>query len=173
MNRVPLLLLLIAGTIGVIINHGLRHENPLPDGLTIDSLHILKKQRKMSAFSAGKLVKTYSIALGSNPEGHKEVEGDGRTPEGTYFISSKSTESRFHMNLGVSYPDSSDVSNARHRGLAPGGDIKVHGLRTFLGVVGRYHTLVDWTAGCVAVTNAEIEELYRAVPLGTRIVIVR
>lgn len=77
------------------------------------------------------------------------------------------------MNLGVSYPDQSDVSNARQRGLEPGGDIKVHGLRTFLGFVGRYHTLVDWTAGCVAVTNAEIEELHRAVPVGTRIVIVK
>lgn len=167
------LLLLVAGATGAMISYGLRHEHPLPAGVAIDSLHIWKQQRKMVAFSAGKPVKTYNIALGSNPEGHKEVEGDGRTPEGTYVISSKSTESRFHMNLGVSYPDQSDVSNARQRGLEPGGDIKVHGLRTFLGFVGRYHTLVDWTAGCVAVTNAEIEELHRAVPVGTRIVIVK
>lgn len=167
------LLLLVAGAAGVMISFGLRHEHPLPAGVAIDSLHVWKQQRKMIAFSAGKPMKTYDIALGSNPEGHKEVEGDGRTPEGSYIISSKSTASRFHLNLGISYPDSSDVVRARKKGIPPGGDIKIHGLRNGLGFLGRHHTLVDWTAGCIAVTNAEIEELYRAAPLGTRIVIVR
>ena len=82
MKRTLLLLLLVAGVIGVLVVNGLRHENPLPDGVIIDSLHVWKQQRKMVAFSAGKPVKTYAIALGGNPEGHKEMEGDGRTPEG-------------------------------------------------------------------------------------------
>jgi murein L,D-transpeptidase YafK len=172
MKRLLVALVLGVAALSFIGVVGRRDSAPLPNDIVADSLVVLKHARKLIVYSSGRAIKSYDIALGHNPEGAKVEEGDGRTPEGTYVISSKTTKSRFHMNLGISYPDSSDASNARQRGVSPGGDIKIHGLRTFLGFIGHFHTFVDWTEGCIAVTNAEIEELYRAVPVGTKITIV-
>jgi murein L,D-transpeptidase YafK len=173
MRRILLSLVLCTAALSLIAVTGRYHTDPLPTDATIDSMVVQKQARTLIAYSEGRALKTYHIALGHNPEGDKAEEGDGRTPEGIYVISSKTTESRFHMNLGISYPNSSDALEARQRGVSPGGDIKIHGLRTFLGFIGRFHTLIDWTEGCIAVTNTEIEELYRAVPVGTRILIVK
>jgi murein L,D-transpeptidase YafK len=113
------------------------------------------------------LLKSYCVSLGSQPRGAKEVEGDGRTPEGSYFISNRNPHSGFHRALQISYPSASDTARARAIGKEPGGEIMIHGLRNGLGWLGRWHRLWDWTAGCVALTNAEMDELWRAVPTGT------
>jgi murein L,D-transpeptidase YafK len=107
--------------------------------------------------------------LGRNPVGPKLREGDKRTPEGLYAIESHNPRSSFHRALKVSYPSAADRIAAAKRGVAPGGDIMIHGIRNGLGFIGRLQRRLDWTAGCIAVTNPEIEEIYRAVPDGTPI----
>lgn len=146
-------------------------ETGLPTDIKIDKLIVTKGQRTMEAYSNGQLVKTYKISLGRNPLGDKQHQGDKRTPEGEYTISEKNPNSGFHKNLGVSYPNTTDKKEAQQLGLDPGGEIKVHGLRNGFGFIGKFHRLFNWTAGCVAVTDDEIDELYRAVDLGTPIII--
>lgn len=141
----------------------------LPQGIAIDHLVVYKSKRRMEAWSNGILIKTYRIALGGNPTGHKQHEGDRRTPEGTYIINARNPHSAFHKNLGVSYPNEADRAHAAAIGKPPGGDIKIHGLRNGRGYRGRLHLLKDWTHGCIAVTNAEIEELYTTVAEGAPI----
>lgn len=136
---------------------------PLPKGKTIDKLVVYKSKRKMEAYSEGKLLKTYTIALGKNPVGHKQFEGDNKTPEGIYTINARNPKSGYHKNLGVSYPNTSDKAYAEKQGKSPGGHIKIHGLRNDSGYIGKFHRFKDWTAGCIAVTNAEVDELYTAV----------
>jgi murein L,D-transpeptidase YafK len=99
--------------------------------------------------------------------GYKQREGDGRTPEGRYAIDFKNPRSRFHLALRISYPDASDRDSARRRGVPPGGDIMIHGLPNGLGWLGKYHLWRDWTDGCIAVTNGQIEEIWASVDVGT------
>lgn len=134
-----------------------------------DRLVIEKSARRLNAFSEGKCLKSYKIALGSQPVGDKEFEGDGKTPEGRYHISSKNPNSKFHKSLGISYPDKADIENARKLGKPPGGDVMIHGLMNGFGFVGKLHRQRDWTLGCIALTNEEIDELYDAVDTGTPI----
>jgi murein L,D-transpeptidase YafK len=117
-------------------------------------------------------LKTYVVALGRHPDGKKAEEGDGKTPEGTYTIDRRKIKSNFHRALHISYPNGSDAAQAKLRGVSPGGDIMIHGLPNLLSFVGQYHTIRDWTQGCVAVTNQEIEEIWRAAPDGTPVEIV-
>ena len=138
-------------------------DNPLPNGIAIDKIVVYKSKRKMEVYADDNLLKTYTIALGKNPMGHKQFEGDNRTPEGAYTINARNPNSDYHKNLGVSYPDETDKANAGKLGKSPGGHIKIHGLRNGRGYIGKFHRLKDWTAGCIAVTNAEIDELYTAV----------
>ena len=135
----------------------------LPDDTVIDRLLVLKSKRRMVAFSNGRPVKTYMIALGGNPTGHKQFEGDRKTPEGIYAINDRNPNSAYHKNLGVSYPNEKDLAFAGMHGRSPGGDIKIHGIRNGRGWIGKFHRWKDWTLGCIAVTDAEIDELYRAV----------
>jgi len=123
----------------------------------------------MLVYSNGELIKTYKISLGKQPVGAKEFEGDKKTPEGFYFINDKNPNSGYHKNLGISYPDNDDMEYARHLGKPAGGDIKIHGIRNKIGIIGKFHRWFDWTEGCVAVTNEEIDELYEAVKIGTNI----
>lgn len=127
----------------------------------------------MHLYSQDTVVKTYTIALGFNPIGHKEVEGDGKTPEGQYYIDSKNPNSAYHLNLGISYPNEQDRERAQAMGQSAGGDIKIHGLKNGFGFIGEDHSEKDWTAGCIAVTNEEMEELYRSVSVNTPIEIRR
>ncbi|MEM8970326.1 MAG: L,D-transpeptidase family protein [Bacteroidota bacterium] len=143
--------------------------NHLPEDAVIDHIVVEKSQRRMHVYSGDSLLKSYPIALGFNPVGHKEVEGDGKTPEGLYHIDSKNPNSAYHLNLGVSYPNEKDRICAEELGHSSGGDIKIHGLKNGMGFIGSAHRQQDWTAGCIAVTNEEIEELYRSVPIGTPI----
>ncbi len=130
----------------------------------IDYMLVEKEKRTLSVFHNEKLLKVYKIALGSNPVGHKQQEGDGRTPEGIYKISLKNPKSSFYLSLKISYPNEQDQKSAQMRGVSPGGDIFIHGLR--FGVVGALHRRWDWTQGCIALTNEEIQEIFAATEVG-------
>ncbi len=132
-----------------------------------DAILVEKAAHRLTLLRAGKPLRSYSVALGRSPIGDKVQEGDNRVPEGRFTIDRHLRGSRFHRALHVSYPDSAHAARAKALGVPPGGDIMIHGIRNGLGWVGRYHRLVDWTAGCVAVTEPEIEEIFAAVPDGT------
>lgn len=143
---------------------------PLPRDRLVEKLLVKKGDRRLYAFVDGAPIKAYQIALGFEPQGHKAFAGDGRTPEGHYSIDRKNAYSDFHLSLGVSYPNQRDKLRAETLGVSPGGDIMIHGFpdRDPFGR-GFVHPAQDWTWGCIAVTNLEIEELWRAVPVGTPI----
>ncbi|QIM65386.1 L,D-transpeptidase family protein [Frederiksenia canicola] len=137
-------------------------DDALPD-VKIDRLVVFKAKRQMWAYQGEQLIKVYPIALGFNPIGHKQFEGDGKTPEGIYRINERNPNSGYHKNLGVSYPNEADKAYAASQGKSPGGLIKIHGLRNGTGAIGKMHLLKDWTHGCIAVTDEEVDELYQAV----------
>ncbi len=134
-----------------------------------DAVVINKARRELVLMRAGKVMLTYRVALGRNPVGRKTRQGDGRTPEGAYVISGRNERSAFHRSLRISYPSAEDRTRARKLGVNPGGDIMIHGLPNGQGYMGRAHRLTDWTEGCSAVTNEEIEEIWKLVPNGTAI----
>jgi len=144
-------------------------EDKLPDDAQIDNIVVYKSKRQMLVYSNGQLLKIYKISLGRQPIGAKEFEGDKKTPEGIYSINGKNQNSSYHKNLGISYPGKDDLENARQFGKSAGGDIKIHGIRNGIGFIGKFHRWFDWTMGCIAVTDREIDELYKAVKIGTRI----
>jgi murein L,D-transpeptidase YafK len=146
-------------------------EDTLPPHVKIDKLVVLKSKRRMEAYSKGEVIKIYKISLGRSPIGDKEVEGDKKTPEGAYFINGKNSESGYYKNLGISYPNREDIEQARMKKINPGGEIKIHGIRNGFGFIGKFQRWLDWTAGCVALTNEEVDEIYQAVEVGTPITI--
>ena len=138
----------------------------------IDHMVINKKDRELLVFNKNnKLLKKYNVALGFEPNGKKEIQGDGKTPEGIYYINDKNPNSVAYKNLGISYPNPDDLKNSKSLGKPSGGDIKIHGLMKKWTKFGRLHRFIDWTAGCIAVSNSEMEELYKNVPIGTKIII--
>ncbi len=136
----------------------------LPD---IDKIEVRKSVRKLQLYSNGKIVKSYDVALGRNPVGHKQREGDSKTPEGTYYITHHNLRSAYHLSLGISYPNEKDKANAEKLGVSAGGNIMIHGLPNYAPFFGRLYRLRDWTQGYIAVNNQEIEEIYAAVKDGT------
>jgi murein L,D-transpeptidase YafK len=132
-----------------------------------DRIVVHKKERTMDLMRAGHVIKTYKIALGGQPIGPKTQQGDHRTPEGTYIIDRRNERSQFHRSLHISYPNAADRERARKLDVRPGGDIFIHGLPNGYGWVGSVHRAHDWTDGCIAVTNQEIEEIGRLVNNGT------
>jgi murein L,D-transpeptidase YafK len=144
-------------------------EDKMPENIAIDNIVVFKSKRKLMVYSKGKLIKTYNISLGTQPIGAKEYEGDKKTPEGIYFINDKNPHSGYHKNLGISYPNEENIQKAKQLGKAVGGDIKIHGLRNKLGFFGKFQRWFDWTLDCIALTNQEIDELYKAVAIGTPI----
>lgn len=137
-----------------------------------DRILIEKKERRLTLIAKGKVLKTYAIALGGNPLGPKERQGDNKTPEGTYVIDSRNRDSRYYLSLHISYPNEKDKKRAKQLGISPGGDIMIHGLKNGFSWVGDLHTGADWTKGCIAVTDEEIEEIDRLAPNGTIVEIV-
>ena len=135
----------------------------------IDLILVEKAARSMSIFHKKTKLKTYKIALGFSPIGHKEHEGDGKTPEGIYFVSNKYPNSQFYLALQVSYPNAHDQKNARKKGVYAGGQIMIHGLGKTFSWLGKLHVNKDWTLGCVAVRNEENKEIYDATATGTKI----
>jgi murein L,D-transpeptidase YafK len=132
-----------------------------------DRIIVHKKARTMELMHAGRMLKTYKIALGGEPVGPKTRQGDHRTPEGVYVIDSRNAQSKFHRSLHISYPGASDRERARKLGVPPGGDVFIHGLPNGYGWIGAGHRARDWTDGCIAVTDQEIEEIWSLVANGT------
>ena len=132
-----------------------------------DKVLIEKKEQRLTLLSKGEVIKTYKIALGGNPVGPKERQGDNKTPEGTYIIDSRNRNSGYHLSLHISYPNEKDKMRAKELGVSPGGDIMIHGIKNGLSWVGASHAEVDWTKGCIAITDEEMEEIYKLVPNGT------
>ena len=132
-----------------------------------DSILILKKDHRMELLSGGKVIRTYKVALGQGGLQPKVRQGDGRTPEGHYIIDAKYAASQYHKALHISYPNAEDRKRAAKLGVSPGGSILIHGLPNGKGYVGAAHRLYDWTLGCVAVTDEEIDEIWELVPVGT------
>jgi murein L,D-transpeptidase YafK len=141
--------------------------NPLPRDATADRVLVEKSARRLTLMRNGNAFKTYRMALGRAPIGAKEYEGDQRTPEGIYTIDFRKPDSDYHLALHISYPEPRDIDRATAQGLSAGSDIMIHGLPNGRGWIGRFHRRSDWTAGCIAVADFEIEEIYRAVPDGT------
>ncbi len=134
---------------------------------SVDKILVEKKDRRLMLISKGEVLKTYKIALGGNPNGPKERQGDNKTPEGTYFIDSRNKDSRYHLSLHISYPNERDKKRAKELGVSPGGNIMIHGIKNGFSWVGDRHTEVDWTKGCIAVTDDEIEEIAKVALNGT------
>jgi murein L,D-transpeptidase YafK len=137
--------------------------------IVADSLVVEKARRTLTLFFRGSPVRIYFIALGKNPVGPKLMQGDGRTPEGLYHIESHNPDSKYHLSLKVSYPSAADIAAARARGVSTGGDIMIHGLPKGFEDYGDQHRKWNWTLGCIAVTNEEIEEIWSAVGDGAAI----
>jgi murein L,D-transpeptidase YafK len=133
------------------------------NGPEVTEVQVHKADRKMYLIHKDRVLRRYDIALGFAPAGHKRFEGDGKTPEGTYYITHKNPKSEFHLSLGISYPNAADRAQAAAAGRSPGGDIFIHG--------GPNNPIRqrDWTAGCVAVTDRQMEEIYSMVEPGTPI----
>ncbi len=125
-----------------------------------------KTERKMMLLHHDRVLEQYQIKLGFAPVGHKEIEGDGRTPEGYYWIDRRNPDSKFHLSLGVSYPNEIDALKAEEMGKTPGGDIFIHGQKD-----PRKKDRGDWTWGCISISNKEIEDVYAMVRDGTPILI--
>ena len=169
MKIIKKILFLISFLFIVLLVYYFDPENILPKSTKVDSIVVYKSKRIMQIYSDGRLLKTYTIALGRNPIGAKEFEGDRKTPEGVYYINDKNPNSGWHKNLGISYPNATDRKRAKQMGKSPGGAIKIHGLKNKRGFVGKFHRWKDWTLGCIAVTDDEVDELYRSVKIGTPI----
>lgn len=135
------------------------------NGPEVTQIQVYKAQRVMYLLHEDKVLKTYRIGLGGVPFGAKKVEGDQKTPEGAYFITHRNPNSNYHLSIGVSYPNDADRAYAASVGQPPGGDIFIHG-----GPNGRVSTN-DWTVGCIAVSDREIERIYAMVNPGTPIFI--
>lgn len=148
----------------LIANRSQRHRN-----LSADLVLVEKTKRRLTLFSGDQILKQYKISLGREPVGPKIRAGDNRTPEGLYYIDYRIRESDFHMALHISYPNQSDIHRARQMGYSPGGSIMLHGLKNDDDEIAYYHGYFDWTQGCIAVTDSEIEEIWRLVPNGTPI----
>lgn len=167
-RQILLLLLVWAPAAAFAVGPGLYTRPALADdaALRIDRIVIWKAKRRLELYFRGRMVRRYRIALGFNPKGHKVKEGDGRTPEGIYRIDLRNPRSRFYRSLRISYPNARDRARARARGVSPGGDIYIHGQPNGLAAL-RGRLPGDWTLGCVALTNREMSELWRAVKIGT------
>lgn len=167
MKRLAILIVFIA--IAALLGWANWPEAELPADVVAERLVVDKAAHRLSVVSHGQTVKTYRVSLGHHPVGKKEREGDGRTPEGLYYVDLRKDKTCCFRSLEISYPNAEDRKHAAVSGYNPGGLIMVHGLGRGFGWVGKFQRFHDWTDGCVAVTNNEMAELWRAVPVGTPI----
>lgn len=137
--------------------------------LRADHVVMQKKNRTLELLREGKVIKTYKVALGGDPVGPKTRQGDHKTPEGVYVLDFRNAHSRFYKAIHISYLNEHDRALAHKSGVSAGGDVFVHGLPNGFGLIGAAQRLKDWTDGCIAVTNEEIDEIWQAVPGGTPI----
>ena len=144
-------------------------EDHSPATLQADRVLVVKNERTLRLLNHGRIIKTYKVALGGNPRGAKTRQGDHKTPEGVYVLDRRNEHSQYYRSIHISYPSAEDRGRARKLGVSPGGDVMLHGLPNGYGWIGSGHRARDWTDGCVAVTNEEMDEIWRAVPDGTPI----
>jgi murein L,D-transpeptidase YafK len=144
-------------------------QTAITPALQADREVVLKREHTLELSRQGKVIRTYKVALDGDPVGPKTRQGDHKTPEGVYVLDSRNEHSKFYKSIHISYPNARDRSAARQRGVSPGGDVFVHGLPNGYGAIGGAHRLKDWTDGCVAVTDQEMDEIWQAVPNGTAI----
>jgi murein L,D-transpeptidase YafK len=137
--------------------------------LHVDQVVVLKKARTLQLLSHGQVIKSYKVALGGNPIGPKTRPGDHKTPEGAYVLDFRNAHSQYYKSIHISYPNQHDRAEARKIGVSTGGDVFVHGLPNGYGLIGAAHRLKDWTDGCVAVTDEEMDEIWGIVSDGTLI----
>jgi murein L,D-transpeptidase YafK len=156
-----------AATVAVCENNS--RLEPAPGEQLADRVVVVKSARTLTLYAKGKVLKSYKVALGGVPSGPKQFQGDHKTPEGEYILDQKNANSRFHLALHVSYPNAADRLRAKKAGRDPGGAIMVHGLPRGYEWLGSQQSRIDWTEGCIAVSNPEIEEIWRLVPVGTPI----
>jgi murein L,D-transpeptidase YafK len=136
---------------------------PTYDGPEVTRIIVNKSARQLILMHHGEVLREYEMELGFAPEGDKQVEGDGRTPEGSYVIDRRNPNSEFYLSIGISYPNEEDIAEAEALGESPGGDIFIHGTPN------PFRRGDDWTAGCIAISNREMREVYSMVRLGTPI----
>lgn len=146
---------------------------PIAANTQADRIVVDKKAHTLTLFQRGQVLKIYKVALGRGGAGPKLLRGDNKVPEGVYRIVGRNQQSEFHRALRVGYPNSEQIREAQSRGVDPGDDIMVHGIKNGLEWLGPMHREVDWTRGCIAVTDKEIEEIWNHVPDGTPIQIRR
>jgi len=163
-----ILLSLISKFCVVDVVHAHANTQALPQA---DHVVVIKGARTLSLMRHGKMIKTYKISLGREPVGHKEKEGDSKTPEGDYIIDGRNPRSKFHLALHISYPSPQDKNLAERGGRVPGGAIMIHGRPNWTGWIRALYEDRDWTDGCIAVSNAEMDEIWSAVPDGTPVTI--
>lgn len=168
-NIRKVLLIAFSAAIIAVVTYYFFPERKLPKGSKVDKILVEKSIRKMHVYSKGKKLKTYSISLGFRPHGKKRFEKDGKTPEGKYYIVSKNSQSIAHKSFGISYPNAADKKYAAKRGKSAGGHIMIHGMMNGLGYWGKFHRFIDWTGGCIAITNPEMDDLFRHVDVGCEI----
>jgi murein L,D-transpeptidase YafK len=154
-------------TFGIFSLQALSSDTPLPASAMADKVVVLKRERKLLLINGNEVLKTYTVYLGGSPVGIKIREGDRKTPEGSYVLDRHNAHSQYHRSIHISYPNAEDVARARKLGVSTGGDLFIHGLPNGYG--GPSQQLGDWTDGCIAVTNAEIDEIWRVVADGTPI----
>lgn len=134
-----------------------------------EKIVVVKSERRLYLLRGGEILKSYRVALGRQPTGTKMYQGDGRTPEGSYSVTAFNPRSRFHRSIRLSYPNELDRERAHALGVPPGGDIMIHGLAPERRHYGADHWHFNWTNGCIAVTDREIEEIWQRVEVGTPI----
>lgn len=162
----------LAGFIVTVVQSGAAFSGSQTARLTLpkaDRVVLLKTARKLVLIREDRVLRIYRVALGRYPLGHKKQEGDAKTPEGAYTLDSKLEDSAFYKAIRVSYPNEQDISDARARGVEPGGKIMIHGLPNKLSAARVGHPMIDWTQGCIAVTNRQMDEIWSMVDLGTPI----
>jgi len=176
--KFPLLILLSVAVLGFVARLYAANPNTLetldlsPAEIMADLVILKKSSRKLYLMKAGKILRQYNVGLGGNPKGHKQQEGDSRTPEGRYILDWRNPESRYHLSLHVSYPNTEDNQQAKKRSVSAGSNIMIHGQPNEQGWAAKLIQKRDWTEGCIAVKNAEIEEIWKMVGENTPIDIV-
>ena len=135
----------------------------------VNLVKVIKSESKMYLLDGDKVIKEYHVAFGARPKGHKQQEGDEKTPEGTYILDYKKEDSSFHRAMHISYPNEQDKANAKEHGVSPGGFIMVHGQHNWLGWLAPITQRFNWTNGCIALTNSEMDEFMSLVKVGTPI----
>ncbi len=163
---------IVSAGAAIYVNSHSKQPSPIPDMTIIDKVLVIKSQRVLKLLSGDTVIQSYKISLGANPVGHKQQKGDNRTPVGSYTLDYKNENSIAYRSIHVSYPNAADKARAQLLGVDAGGDIMIHGQMNGFGHLAWFNQKRDWTEGCIAVTNEEMDEIMAAVNVGTLIEIV-